>query len=117
MRNGESLARAGAAPLCATPEGGFVFTTSPGDGISGATWPVSALVGVFQDNSLPTSTPAPADLELGPSGMGTIRERAGTEPARFVFERGNERRATRRADRAEATVITGLSLHGSDHRQ
>jgi hypothetical protein len=53
------------------PDGGFVFTTSSSDGISGATWPVDALVGVFLDDTLPTSSAAPADLDFGPTGIGT----------------------------------------------
>jgi hypothetical protein len=61
---------AGGAPTSG-PDGGFVFTTASSDGISGATWPVNALVGVFLDDALPTSTPAPADLDFGPTGIGT----------------------------------------------
>lgn len=59
------------APPSTPPDGGGVFTTSPSDGISGATWPVNALVGVFLDNNLPTSGPAPADLDFGGTGIGT----------------------------------------------
>jgi hypothetical protein len=58
------------APPTLPPDGGFIFTTTGTDGISGATWPASALVGVFLDNSLPTSTPAPADLDFSNSGLG-----------------------------------------------
>src|SRR6185437_2504356 len=61
---------AGGAPTSG-PDGGFVFTTASSDGISGAIWPVNALVGVFLDDALPTSTPAPADLDFGPTGIGT----------------------------------------------
>ena len=46
------------------PDGGFVFTTSGSNGISGATWPVNALVGVFLDNGQPDLTPAPAALDF-----------------------------------------------------
>ncbi|MGE5172089.1 MAG: hypothetical protein ACM3JC_17135 [Rudaea sp.] len=59
------------APPTLSPDGGSVFTTSPNNGIAGATWPINALVGVFLDSSLPTSTPAPADLDFSGSGMGT----------------------------------------------
>ena len=60
---------AGGTPT-AGPDGGFVFSTVSSDGISGATWPVNALVGVFLDNSLPTSSAAPADLNFS-TGAGT----------------------------------------------
>lgn len=59
------------APPSTGPDGGFVFTTTSSDGISGATWPVDALVGVFLDDNLPTSSPAPGDLDFGPTGIGT----------------------------------------------
>lgn len=59
----------GAAPST-PPDGGFVFTTPSSDGISGATWPVNALVGVFLDNNLPTSGAAPADLDFSNTGIG-----------------------------------------------
>jgi hypothetical protein len=59
------------APPSLSPDGGGVFTTSPNNGIAGATWPINALVGVFLDDSLPTSTPAPADLDFSGSGVGT----------------------------------------------
>jgi hypothetical protein len=58
-------------PPSTGPDGGFVFTTPSSDGISGATWPVDALVGVFLDASDPTSSAAPADLDFGPTGIGT----------------------------------------------
>jgi hypothetical protein len=60
----------GSVPLL-PPDGGFIFTTASSDGISGATWPASALVGVFLDDSLPTATAAPADLDFSGSGVGT----------------------------------------------
>ena len=53
------------------PDGGGVFSTSPNNGISGGTWPINALVGVFLDGSLPTSSPAPADLDFSGTGIGT----------------------------------------------
>jgi hypothetical protein len=52
------------------PDGGFIFTTSSSNGISGATWPVNALVGVFLDDGLPTLSPAPASLDFS-TGAGT----------------------------------------------
>lgn len=52
------------------PDGGFVFTTASSDGISGATWPVNALVGVFLDNTQPDSTAAPPNLDFS-AGAGT----------------------------------------------
>jgi hypothetical protein len=60
---------AGGAPASG-PDGGFIFTTASSNGISGATWPVNALVGVFLDNNLPTSTAAPAALDFS-TGAGT----------------------------------------------
>jgi hypothetical protein len=59
------------SPPSTGPDGSFVFTTPSSDGISGATWPANALVGVFLDNNLPTSGAAPADLDFGPTGIGT----------------------------------------------
>jgi hypothetical protein len=65
MRRAHDVSRSAAA--------GFPHLTCTGGnaGISGATWPVNALVGVFLDDSLPTSTAAPADLDFGPTGIGT----------------------------------------------
>jgi hypothetical protein len=52
------------------PDGSFFFATVSSNGISGATWPVNALVGVFLDDSLPTSSAAPASLDFS-AGAGT----------------------------------------------
>lgn len=50
------------------PDGGVSASTPANNGISGATWPANALVGVFLDNSLPTAAPAPADLNFSTAG-------------------------------------------------
>jgi len=58
----------GPGPSGDPPDGGTVATTPANNGISGASWPANALVGVFLDNSLPTATPAPADLNFSTPG-------------------------------------------------
>lgn len=58
----------GPGPSGNPPDGGAVATTPANNGISGASWPANALVGVFLDNSLPTATPAPADLSFSTPG-------------------------------------------------
>ena len=58
-------------PLSPTPDGSFTFTTVATNGISGATWPVDALVGVFLDGNLPTATATPPALDFGSTGLGT----------------------------------------------
>jgi len=60
---------AGGAPATG-PDGGSFFSTSSSSGISGGTWPTNALIGVFLDNSLPTSSAAPGDLDFS-TGVGT----------------------------------------------
>jgi PEP-CTERM motif len=47
-----------------------MFLTSL-DGISGYIGPAGALLGVFLDNSIPNSSPAPATLDFTPAGFGT----------------------------------------------
>jgi hypothetical protein len=63
-----SVDNAGGTPTL-PPDGGGVITTAANNGISGATWPINALVGVFLDNNLPTATGAPANLDFS-SGAG-----------------------------------------------
>jgi hypothetical protein len=58
-------------PPTLPPDGGFIFTTSSTNGISGATWPTNTLVGVFLDGNPPNTSAAPADLDFGPTGIGT----------------------------------------------
>lgn len=58
----------GPGPSGNPPDGGGTASTPANNGISGASWPANALVGVFLDNSLPTATPAPADLNFGTAG-------------------------------------------------
>ena len=53
------------------PDGGFTFSTVSSNGISGATWPVDALVGVFLDASQPDLSAAPAALDFSGTGIGT----------------------------------------------
>jgi hypothetical protein len=50
------------------PDGGVSASTPANNGISGASWPANALVGVFLDNSLPTAALAPADLNFSTPG-------------------------------------------------
>ena len=74
MPNGSTCCSGDSVPAQSptlTPDGGFIFTTASTNGISGATWLATALVGVFLDDNLPTSSPAPADLDFSPSGTGT----------------------------------------------
>ena len=53
----------GATPTL-TPDGGSVISTSSSNGISGATWPINALVGVFLDASAPNGSAAPASANF-----------------------------------------------------
>lgn len=46
------------------PDGGFLFTRGAENGISGIRVTASALIGVFLDSQLPTTTPAPSDLNF-----------------------------------------------------
>ncbi len=62
---------AGGVPTL-SPDGGFVFSTSSSNGISGATWPVNALVGVFLDASQPDSSAAPSDLDFTTTNFTTL---------------------------------------------
>lgn len=66
-----SVDNAGGTPTL-TPDGGFVFTTVSTNGISGATWPVNALVGVFLDASQPDSSAAPAALNFTNTSFTTL---------------------------------------------
>jgi len=66
------------APPTLSPDGGGVFTTSSSNGISGATWPINALVGVFLDGNQPDGTPAPAALDFSGAGVGTPGSQSGT---------------------------------------
>jgi len=65
-----SVDNAGGTPTL-TPDGGSVFSTSSNNGISGASWPINALVGVFLDASQPDSSQAPTALDFSGSGLGT----------------------------------------------
>lgn len=47
-----------------TPDGNGVISTPSNNGISGATWPINALVGVFLDASQPDSSAAPSALDF-----------------------------------------------------
>ncbi len=58
----------GPGPSGDPPDGGGSASTPANNGISGASWPANALVGVFLDNSLPTAAPAPADLNFSTAG-------------------------------------------------
>ncbi len=61
------------------PDGGVINTigqfgldgTPSSDGIAGMKAPQDALVGLFLDDSLPTSSPAPPRLDFSPAGLGT----------------------------------------------
>ena len=61
----------GATPTL-TPDGGSVFVTSSNNGISGATWPINALVGVFLDASQPNLSAAPASLDFSTTSFTTL---------------------------------------------
>jgi hypothetical protein len=65
-----SVDNTGATPTL-TPDGSGLFSTSSSNGISGATWPINALVGVFLDASQPDSSAAPTPLDFSGSGLGT----------------------------------------------
>lgn len=65
-----SVDNAGGVPTL-SPDGGGVFGTPSNNGISGATWPINALVGVFLDSSQPDTTAAPAGLDFSSGGIGT----------------------------------------------
>jgi hypothetical protein len=55
-----------------TPDGGGVISTPANNGISGATWPINALVGVFLDASQPNLSAAPADLNFTTTSFTTL---------------------------------------------
>ncbi|HVE49751.1 MAG TPA: hypothetical protein VNG69_09055 [Casimicrobiaceae bacterium] len=57
-------------PPSPSPDGGFIFTTVSSNGMSGATWPVNSLVGVFLDNSPPNTSGAPGPLDFSSTGVG-----------------------------------------------
>jgi hypothetical protein len=59
------------APPTLPPDGGAIIATPSNNGISGASWPINALVGVFLDASQPDLSAAPADLDFSGSGVGT----------------------------------------------
>ncbi len=65
-----SVDNAGGPPTL-PPDGGIVIVTPSTNGISGGTWPLNSLVGVFLDNNLPTSSGAPAALDFSGTGLGT----------------------------------------------
>lgn len=54
------------------PDGGGVFTTDSNNGISGATWPINALVGVFLDASQPSLSAAPTSLNFTTTSFTTL---------------------------------------------
>ena len=66
-----SVDNAGGVPTL-PPDGGSVFTTSSSNGISGATWPVTALVGVFLDASQPDTSAAPSNLDFTTTNFTTL---------------------------------------------
>lgn len=55
-----------------TPDGGSVFSTTSNNGISGATWPINSLVGVFLDASQPDSSAAPSALDFTSTNFTTL---------------------------------------------
>jgi hypothetical protein len=55
-----------------TPDGGSTISTSANNGISGATWPINALVGVFLDASQPSLSAAPADANFSTTSFTTF---------------------------------------------
>ena len=58
-----SVEHGGGTPTL-SPDGANPGTTVSSNGISGATWPIDALVGVFLDNSQPDSSAAPTSLDF-----------------------------------------------------
>ena len=52
--------------------GGGVIATNSNNGISGATWPINALVGVFLDASQPSLSAAPASLDFTSTSFTTL---------------------------------------------
>lgn len=55
-----------------TPDGGSIFSTPSNNGISGATWPINALVGVFLDASQPNLSAAPGALDFTATSFTTL---------------------------------------------
>jgi hypothetical protein len=55
-----------------TPDGGGAVSTPANNGISGATWPINALVGVFLDASQPDLSAAPTDLNFATTSFTTL---------------------------------------------
>ena len=55
-----------------TPDGGSVFTGTSENGISAATWPLNALVGVFLDATQPDSSAAPSPLDFTSTNFTTL---------------------------------------------
>lgn len=54
------------------PDGGGAISTPSNNGISGATWPINALVGVFLDASQPSLSAAPASLDFSTTNFTTL---------------------------------------------
>ena len=54
------------------PDGGSLQATPANNGISGATWPINALVGVFLDASQPSLSAAPASLNFSTTNFTTL---------------------------------------------
>src|SRR5688572_21246497 len=54
------------------PDGGSLQATPANNGISGATWPINALVGVFLDASQPSLSAAPASLDFTTTNFTTL---------------------------------------------
>jgi hypothetical protein len=66
-----SVDNTGATPTL-TPDGGGIITTPSNNGISGANWPINALVGVFLDASQPDSSAAPSALDFSSISFTTL---------------------------------------------
>lgn len=66
-----SVDNTGATPTL-PPDGGILFTTVSTNGISGATWPINALVGVFLNASQPDSSAAPSALDFTSTSFTTL---------------------------------------------
>ncbi|HEX9303376.1 MAG TPA: hypothetical protein VGA31_02890 [Thermoanaerobaculia bacterium] len=55
-----------------SPDGSGIFSTPSNNGISGANWPIDALVGVFLDASQPDSSAAPSGLDFTNTSFTTL---------------------------------------------
>ena len=105
---GGVLEAPGCPPRCNGPDGGLFTSHSGGaqNGISDATAPVNALMGVFLDDNQPDTTPAPSGLDF--LVIGTVFETLSPE-LKQVFFIGDGRTGTGTGDTQIFEVPVGAT--------